>query len=211
MDKFQNTYRIPSSRMQQWDYRWAGAYFITICTKDKQHYFGEIENENMKLSDLGILADLFWHEITNHTKNVELGEFAVMPNHIHGILILNAGSNGIENVETLHATSPHLTYPHAETLHAETLRAMSLPMQYPINNKHMSNISPKPNSISAIIRSYKSAVTKHVHRLGLEFQWQERFHDHIIRDDNSFQTITNYIINNPANWQADKFYNETPA
>ena len=180
MDKFQNTYRIPSSRLQHWDYRWTGAYFITICTKDKQHYFGDIENDKMKLSNVGILADVYWHEITNHTKNVELGEFAVMPNHIHGILILNDDTNGIK-------------------------------MQHAINkHKHMSNISPKSNSISTIIRSYKSAVTKHAHHLGFEFQWQDRFHDHIIRNEDSFQTITNYIINNPANWQVDKFYNEIP-
>lgn len=63
----------------------------------------------------------------------------------------------------------------------------------------MAQISPKPNSVSTIVRSCKSAVTKHVHRLGLEFAWQSRFHDHIIRDTESFQTITNYIINNPAN------------
>ncbi|HQN84508.1 MAG TPA: hypothetical protein PL079_08950, partial [Tenuifilaceae bacterium] len=64
------------------------------------------------------------------------------------------------------------------------------------------------NSISSIIGSYKSAVTKHAHRLGFEFGWQTRFHDHIIRDDASFQTITHYILNNPTNWQEDKFFNK---
>jgi len=69
----------------------------------------------------------------------------------------------------------------------------------------MVQISPKPNSVSTNVRSYKSAVTKHAHRLGLEFAWQSRFHDHIIRDTESFQTITNCIINNPANWREDDF------
>jgi len=55
------------------------------------------------------------------------------------------------------------------------------------------------------VGSYKSAVTKHANRLELELQWQPRFHDHIIRDDQSYQKITEYIINNPANWQDDKF------
>ena len=89
MDKFRNTYRIPSARWQNWDYRWAGAYFITICTGNREHYFGEIADGNMHLSGVGILADVFWYEIKNHATNVELGEFVVMPNHIHGILILN--------------------------------------------------------------------------------------------------------------------------
>lgn len=188
MDKFQNKYRIPSARLQHWDYRWAGAYFITICTKDRIHYFGKIENGNMILSNIGVIADVFWYEIKNHAQNVELGEFVVMPNHIHGILILT-GNDDNNNVETLHATSLQ-------------------PIQQPNHkNEQMADISPKSGSTSTIIRSYKSAVTKHAHRLGFEFAWQTRFHDHIIRNDESFQTISNYIIHNPANWQEDKFFN----
>ncbi|MDI3521737.1 MAG: hypothetical protein PWR04_1725, partial [Anaerophaga sp.] len=61
------------------------------------------------------------------------------------------------------------------------------------------------NSISSIVGSYKSAVSKHAHRLGFQFQWQTRFYDNIIRDDKSFQKITSYITNNPKNWQEDKF------
>lgn len=192
MDKFQNKYRIASARLQHWDYRWAGAYFITICTAKRIHYFGEIENRKMVLSNVGVIADVLWHEIKNHAKNVELGEFVVMPNHIHGVLILtgnNDNDNVNDNVGTLHATS--------------------LPSIQPPNHKNeqMADISPKSGSVSTIIRSYKSAVTKHAHRLGFEFQWQTRFHDHIIRNDESFQKISNYIINNPVNWQGDKFLN----
>jgi len=73
-------------------------------------------------------------------------------------------------------------------------------------DKFMSGISPKPDSISTIIRSYKSAVTKHARRLGYEFMWQTRFHDHIIRNEESFQQISEYIKNNPQNWKNDKFY-----
>lgn len=87
-DKFQAKYRIASSRLKGWDYRWAGAYFVTICTDDRLHFFGEIKNEEMHLSGVGVLADVLWHEIIHHTKNVALGEFVVMPNHVHGILIL---------------------------------------------------------------------------------------------------------------------------
>lgn len=65
-----------------------GAYFITICTKDRVHYFGEIEDGKMVYTPLGVIADTLWHEINQHTNNVELGEFVVMPNHIHGILII---------------------------------------------------------------------------------------------------------------------------
>jgi REP element-mobilizing transposase RayT len=90
-DKFQNKYRIPSSRLQNWDYRWNAAYFVTICTKNRHHYFGE-----MNLSGIDIIADIMWYEIKNHSKNIELDAFVVMPNHIHGIIIIN-NSNGFTN------------------------------------------------------------------------------------------------------------------
>lgn len=198
MDKFKNKYRISSTRLQNWDYRWTGAYFITICTQNREHYFGEITDGKMQLSNMGVIADILWHQIPHHTKNIELGEFVVMPNHIHGILIINDYNyddndynNDNDNVETLHATS-----------------LQQQPTEKSDNqiNEQMSKISPKSNSISVIIRSYKSAVTKHANRLGFDFQWQSRFHDHIIRKDQSFQKISEYIINNPANWQEDKFF-----
>ena len=70
----------------------------------------------------------------------------------------------------------------------------------------MAAISPKSNTVSSIIRSYKSAVTKHCNCLALPMAWQTRFYDHIIRDDESFHRISEYIKNNPANWKDDKFY-----
>jgi REP element-mobilizing transposase RayT len=198
MDKFKNKYRIPSARAQWWDYANAGAYFITICTHNRECYFGNITNGKMALSGVGVLADVFWHEIKNHSKNVELGEFVVMPNHVHGILILT-GKNGNDNGTGSGSGS-------VETLHATSLQ--STPQQMPIKkNDTMANISPKTGSVSTIIRSYKSAVTKHAHRLGLIMEWQERFHDRIIRDDAEYQRIVGYIINNPMNWKDDKFYN----
>ena len=66
--------------------------------------------------------------------------------------------------------------------------------------------NPGKNTISSIIGGYKSAVTKHAHRLGIEFEWQSRFHDHIIRNDAEYQRINDYIENNPQKWNDDKFY-----
>ena len=196
MDKFKNKYRIPSARLPHWDYRQAGAYFITICTHNREHYFGEIKNGRMQWSGVGIIAGVLWHQIPYHAQYVELGAFVVMPNHIHGIIIITNGNNDKNNNNN--------NNPVVETLHATSLRRDTTP-----KNAQMSNISPKSNSISVIVRSYKSAVSKHVHRLGFAFQWQSRFYDHIIRNDSSFERISNYIINNPANWQDDQFYKTT--
>jgi putative transposase len=115
MDKYQNKYRIASARAQWWDYGWNGAYFITICTKNMEHFFGKIVNKKMILSPTGVIADILWHEILNHSSFFELGDFVVMPNHIHGILILDkpdgggghddGDGGGHVHVQTLHATS----------------------------------------------------------------------------------------------------------
>jgi len=203
MDRFKNKYRIASARAQWWDYGWNGAYFITICTQNREHFFGEIKNGKMILSHQGVIADILWHEIPNHSPFVDLGDFVVMPNHIHGILILNKpGGDGGEGyvggdesvVQTLHATS------------VQSQSQSQSQFQPPVKNEKMAAISPKSNSVSTIIRSYKSAVTKHANRLGFENGWQPRFHDHIIRNDAEYQRISNYIINNPDNWKDDKFY-----
>ena len=111
-----------------------------------------------------------------------------MPNHVHGVLIISETeiSLGSASVETLHATS-------------EDKKGNS-------TNKKLSDISPKPKSISTIVRSYKSAVTKDSRVINSNFAWQPRFHDHIIRNNKSYDTIINYIENNPFTWKDDKYY-----
>ncbi len=191
-EKYLNKYRIASARLQNWDYRSRGAYFITICTANREHYFGEIENGKMKLSHLGVIADIFWHEIPARKPFIKLGEYVIMPNHIHGILIVGVHDN---------------QYPQQQPQQQCHLQQFpTVNNTPPLKNETMSKKSPKPNSISTIIRSYKSAVTKHANRLGIANGWQTRFHDHIIRDDASCDRISNYIKNNPANWKDDRFH-----
>ena len=180
--KYQNQYRIKSSRLKSWDYRQNGAYFITICTKDKFQYFGKITENEMQLSHIGILADVLWYEIKSHFSNIEMGDFVVMPNHVHGILLLNKVDND--------------------------LNTKSISEKFLKNHQQidMAFISPKKGSISTIVRSYKAAVSKHAHRLGFDFSWQSRFYDHIIRNQESYNQIADYIKTNPQKWEEDKFY-----
>lgn len=196
MKKFQNKYRIASARAQWWDYGWNGAYFITICTAGRECIFGKIVNDKMELSRVGILADIFWHTIPRHIQRVELGDFVVMPNHMHGILILNErASEPASSVQ-----------PIVQALHATSLRVATSTLK----NQKMADISPNAETLSTIIRSYKSAVTFHANRLGLKNGWQTRFHDHIIKNDHEYQKISDYIVDNPKNWNGDKFYTEAP-
>ncbi len=197
----------------------------------------------MEFTPVGVIADILWHEIPHHASHVQLGNFVVMPNHIHGILILNNPGNliandgnengkdgnrndgdmgigndgdmGIENDgndgnengkdgnrndgNDENGNDEDGNYRDRNDGDVQPLHATAQ------QNPQMAKISPKSNSISTIIRSYKSATTKHAHRLGFEFEWQTRFHDHIIRDQNAFQNISTYIKNNPENWKEDNF------
>ena len=184
IEKFQNKYRITSTRLAGWNYASDAAYFIKICTRNREHFFGEINNSKMMLNEIGKMAEKYWLEISDHFPFVELGNFVVMPNHVHGILIIDRGPGFIENVEALHC-----------------------------NASTFSKISPKPGSISTIIRSYKSVVTKNVRlsgisksHLNIDFAWQPRFHDHIIRNNQSFHQIQDYIEQNPEKWKEDRFH-----
>ena len=195
-EKFRNRYRVRSARLQTWDYGRPGAYFITICTYQQTHYFGEIESGHMQLSAIGILADVFWHEIKGHNKNVELDVFAVMPNHVHGILLLNQNDGGDcgdrRDKACLVSTKPTIT--------TETTKTIG---QHRFQNQGKT-------TVSSIIGGYKSAVSKHAHRLGYEFKWQSRFHDHIIRNHESYCRIEEYVVANAKNWVNDKFYDGLP-
>ena len=181
--KYQNKYRVDSIRLKNWDYGSNAAYFITICTQNRTHFFGHIQQGKMHLSPIGVLADAFWYEIKNREKHIHLDEYVIMPNHIHGILVIDKPdldncTNGSRGV------------------------ACNVPTG---KNQYMSAISPKPGSVSTIIRSYKSSVTKHANRLGIPFGWQPRFYDHIIRNETAWNNIRNYIINNPKKWSEDRF------
>ena len=111
-DKYQKKYHIPSARLQTWDYASNGAYSITICTAKRQHYFGEIINGKMELSVQVEMAHRYWLEIPRHFSFVMLDEFVVMPNHVHGIIIVDNRENfcvddriAPASVETGHALS----------------------------------------------------------------------------------------------------------
>ena len=169
MDKFQNKYRITSARASWWNYANNAGYFITICTKNRVNYFGEIG----ALSEIGKIAESEWVKTTTirPDMNLELDEFVVMPNHFHAIIWI--GDNDY-NRDDMRTASIH-------------------------------TFGPQSKNLASVMRGYKSSVTMFARKNNIEFGWQERFYDSIIRDEESYQRIKNYIINNPSNWKTDKF------
>jgi putative transposase len=190
MAKFRNKYRIESARLQGWDYRNPGAYFITICTHRRIHHFGECKNGKMKLSTIGLIVQGCWYQIPHYNHHVRLGEFIVMPNHIHGVLILDEmeGFNDID-ISQNHAPMTGLSKN---------------------EDDFYRKIMAKSGSVSVMLGSFKSACSRHIHQTfpSANFEWQELFHDHIIRNEASFVRISNYILNNPLKWNEDRFNDE---
>lgn len=127
MNYFQGKYRVPSARLEDWDYASPGYYFVTICTKDHKSFFGEVSDGKMCLSKIGGIARKFWLDIPNHFPFVDLDEFIIMPNHVHGIVIINdtgetmqkaVGATHNAPVETQHCTLDAAQHsPPVETQH----------------------------------------------------------------------------------------------
>ncbi|MCD4664834.1 MAG: hypothetical protein K8R68_06140 [Bacteroidales bacterium] len=178
-NKFQNKYRTNTWRHPGWDYSWPGGYFITICTKNRKKYFGDIINPHtnaipnvMQLSKLGKIAFQYWMEIPNHFPFVWLDAFVIMPDHVHGILILNDNNAEAQNVAPLSNRLP--------------------------NNRSgkPNRFGPQSNNLASIIRGYKTGVKSYATKNNLNFLWQKRYHDRIIRNYNEFQRIQKYISKN---------------
>ena len=168
-----------SIRLKEYDYTTKNLYFITICTHNHEHLFGKIIDGNIRLNDLGRIAEKEWLKTKEIRKNITIDYYVVMPNHIHGII------NIIDTIQADHVES--------DTEH-----------RVPTYERFGRSI---PNSISTIIRSYKSAVTKKINELRKTYKkkiWQSRFYDRIIRNENELNKIRKYILNNPLKWHYDK-------
>ncbi len=186
-DLFRNRYRIPSARAAWWDYANNGAYFITICTYDRVHFFGRITNGIMNLSDIGMVAHKCWMDIPTHFPFVELGAFVVMPNHVHGIIIIDNQDNQIETQNFASPQNPSPQNPSPQN-------------PSPQNQKSQNKFGPQSKILASIIRGYKTGVTKYATMNNIPFKWQSLYHDHIIRNDGEHLRISEYIVNNPAKW-----------
>jgi putative transposase len=219
-DKFQNKYRISSARLKNWDYGSNAIYFVTICTQNREHYFGNIADGKMELSETGKIAQRFWVEIPIHFPFVKLGEFVVMPNHVHGIIIIDKPIK-LDNDDCIVAIgdsigdvrcdaiveTPNLGV--STTIPTATIPTTTIPMHTNETTKTAAASQKwKPKILGSIINQYKRICTINARKIDDGFAWQSRFYDHIIHNHESFRRISNYIINNPVNWQDDKFFNE---
>jgi putative transposase len=191
MQKFKGKYRIDTARAKWWDYKNEGNYFITICAKNREHLFGYVKDGEMILNEYGKIVSNCWYDLPNHYSNIVLDEFQIMPNHIHCIVGVDNSNFDSNSVET--GLKPVCTADDSANNSANNLE----------------NKEKKIHGIFEFIRALKTFSSRRINELrdtkGVS-NWQERFHDHIIRDEIEYNRIKNYIINNPKNWSEDCFF-----
>jgi len=196
-------YHRRSIRLKGYDYSRKGMYFITICTYGRDHIFGKIENGKMILNPMGQIARDEWIKTTEIRTNITLGEYVVMPNHVHGIVVIN-GLPGIVGAYGNMGNVVVGAYCNTPLPHSDNVNQNGVPLG---NGAYCNTPLHSPSkTVGAIVRGYKSAVTKQINILRNCPKcpvWQRNYYEHIIRDEMSFLRISDYIRNNPANWKDD--------
>ena len=178
-----NLHHRRSVRLKGYDYSQAGLYFVTICVQDKVCLFGEIIDDDMLLNDAGKMIEKWYFELENKFSDIECGVYVVMPNHFHAIIINNG--NKLIDVDHHKSGQPIGLGEHVGTPLYEIVQWF------------------KTMTTNEYIRAVKT----------LDWQrftgklWQRNYWEHVIRDQKSFDMISEYIINNPKNWQTDKLNN----
>ena len=183
------------NRLKNYNYSNEGLYFVTICIKNRHNLFGKIENNQMILNQYGKIIFQQWKWLFKRYEYVKQDEFVVMPNHVHGILIIIPGRDVIgRDVIGRDRSRP---VPTNTNTNKNTNTNTNLRMQ--------TNNLQKIKSLSELIGAFKTTSSKKIHQIGMKnFQWQRSFHDRIIRDFDSLHNIRNYIQNNPKIWFRDR-------
>ena len=184
---FKNKFRIDSSRLKNWDYSIPWWYYVTICTKNMGFWFENVKHNKMILNVAGKIVNEEWRRSKTIRENVDLDYCVIMPNHIHGIIILDS----VETTRWVVSKNKGEQIINDETSH------------------RLVSTTIKPNSLSSIVGQFKSIVTKRVRSSGYKnFAWQPRFYDHIIRNEKDLHRIRTYIQNNPLKWELDEYYTD---
>jgi REP element-mobilizing transposase RayT len=168
-----NKHHRRSIRLSGYDYSQKGIYFVTVCTQNREHLFGRIENGEMQMNDAGRMVEFTWFDLPNHNPHIVLDEFVVMPDHVHGVILITDGN---ADVDVGAGSEPAPTEP------------------TPTTERH---------PLSEIVRQFKTFSAKRVNQIrgitGIPV-WQRDYYEHIIRNDAELDHVRQYIANNPAKW-----------
>jgi putative transposase len=180
-------HRRKSIRLKHYDYSQAGAYFITVCTHDRQCLFGEIQNGNMRLNQFGQMVADCWLDLPHHYPHIELHDYVVMPNHFHGIVVI---------VDTVRAgLKPARTEPAVVGAGFKPAPTKPTPT--------------RRHGLPEIVRALKTFSARRINEYrntpGISV-WQRNYYEHIIRNEAAYLKIADYIQTNPQRWLEDTYY-----
>jgi REP element-mobilizing transposase RayT len=174
-------------RLPYYDYAGAGVYFVTIVAKNRECLFGDVVDGVMRLSDFGRIVEEEWLRSAEIRREIQLDAFVVMPNHVHGIVVIDDATD-----QSTDADGPNRVIPH--------LRPASVPRPGTLRR-----------TVGTFIGGFKTAATIRINALrdspGLPV-WQRGYHDHIVRNEVVLDAIRRYIDGNPQAWENDE---ENPA
>jgi putative transposase len=174
-----------SPRVKWFDYRSAGRYAVTICTQNRDHAFGEIREKRMFFNGVGRIARTLWYSLPDRFPGICLDAFVLMPNHLHGILV-------IPSAQLTHENMPERFQP--------SMRAL-------MQEHHPELQAYQPPSLGKIIRAYKGAATYQIRQSGAKnFVWQDRYWSSILSTKMILQHARRYIYENPQNWEKDALH-----
>jgi len=209
-DDFPNRQTV---RLREYDYSNNGLYFITICTSNHENLFGKIVNGNMVLNEIGKIVEI---EILNTAiirPNIKIDQCIIMPNHIHLIIQIVGATRWVaRNPDKPNPDKPN----NKTTLKSGTIGAIigqikSISLKKA--QKSYCNMNIRPCNNDEIGRDICAGVGRNIcagvgRPTGSPLRWQRNYHEHIIRDEKSYNIIVDYIRNNPLKWENDKFYRE---
>ncbi|SOD21076.1 transposase [Nitrosomonas ureae] len=180
-------HRRKSIRLQGYDYSQAGAYFITVCTHNRMPLFGEIVDGVMVLNTAGQIVEKCWYAIPEHFPQVTLDEFVIIPNHVHGIITIGTtiGANnvGVNNV----GANDYLPQPSKKA---------PWPLQHGTSR-----------TIGSMVRGFKIGITRWFRaNTNIHAVWQHNYYEHIIRNEDAYLKIAEYIQTNPQRWETDTYH-----
>jgi len=209
---FKDKYRVESIRLPGYDYSQPGAYFITIVTHNRQCSFGNIIDDEMMLNEFGVLVQNEWLKTGIIRPNINIDAFVVMPNHLHGIIIITDNDNGHSRDSRDSRDSRRDTLQRVSTItdtitDTDTDTITDTEMGTETDTGTIEQFGkPTKNSIPTIVRSFKSTTTKQINQMRqtpMQPLWQRNYFEHVIRDDNELTRIHQYIINNSKRWEED--------
>jgi putative transposase len=232
-EKFQNKYRIDSNRWQYWDYSAPGSYFITICIQDRDEILGKIIDGKMQLSEYGEIVKNEFINMASYNQRAAVDEWIIMPNHVHCIITLRAMAvNPIDNVGFVVSdksmkpvislapvefgfVAPDGFMAPVEKIHEFSLQSPARPLSATSPPSLPTEIDIKQYRrlrrkmlIPLLTGKFQMLTSKQINILrntSGRKTWQPNYHDHVIRDEQEYYRIQQYIINNPAKWDDDTF------